>query len=235
MTTYFVVTALTTVRPASPWTHRVDIAALTIAVGLALIDFVTGVKAFNSPRGLLNGVRSRCSSSSPRSRPPGVGDARVMRSGMPRGGAPGAPSLAVCFALFIAAGRSSRSVRASPGSCPSRYDRTDAHAADPARVRRDVLLVVEGAPSPTVAGDLRHEALPQSAPASAPTPMRPAFRSKSCASIAHSRKVRAGGLLFHVLSSDERRCERGRPGIEQHVHHRERSVQLPSRRVGSSS
>src|SRR5918995_895966 len=33
MTLYFVGTALTTVRPASPWTRRINAAALTLAVG----------------------------------------------------------------------------------------------------------------------------------------------------------------------------------------------------------
>src|SRR5207248_5272361 len=102
----FVGTALTTAAPVSAWTRRSNVAALTVAVGLALVDIAGGVKAFNSPRGLLNGV-------------PFVmhffiagvmilaasGDVRIMRSGVPRGG----PRLArhlwrMCFALFIAAG-----------------------------------------------------------------------------------------------------------------------------------
>src|SRR5437870_4969018 len=106
MTIYFAGTALTTVRPVSVWTRRSNVAALTVAVGLALVDIAGGVKAFNSPRGLLNGV-------------PFVmhffiaavmilaaaGDVRIMRFGVPRGG----PRLArhlwrMCFALFIAAG-----------------------------------------------------------------------------------------------------------------------------------
>ena len=106
MAAYFVVTALTTVRPVSPWTRRINVAALALAVGLALLDILGGVKAFNSPRGVLNGV-------------PflmlffiatvmilaAAGDVRIMRFGMPRGG----PRLArhlwrMCFALFIAAG-----------------------------------------------------------------------------------------------------------------------------------
>ena len=106
MTIYFVGTALITVRPVSSWTRRSHVAALTIAVGLALVDIAGGVKAFNSPRGVLDGV-------------PFVmhffiagvmilaasGDVRIMRSGVPRGG----PRLArhlwrMCFALFIAAG-----------------------------------------------------------------------------------------------------------------------------------
>src|SRR5215475_7096923 len=55
MTVYFVGTALATVRPESPWIRRGHAAALTVAAGLALVDIVFGVKAFNSPRGVLNG------------------------------------------------------------------------------------------------------------------------------------------------------------------------------------
>src|SRR5437762_8022317 len=106
MTAYFVGTALTTVRPVSLWTRRINVAALAVAAGLAFLDIMAGVKAFNSPRGLLNGV-------------PfqmlfflatililaGIGDVRILRSGVPHGG----PRLArhlwrMCFALFIAAG-----------------------------------------------------------------------------------------------------------------------------------
>ena len=107
---YFVGTALTTVRPVSPWTRRINAAALTVVVGLALGSIVSGVKAFNSPHLSPGGVPFRTI---------GVmsfvlatvmilaaaGDVRIMRSGMPRGG----PRLArhlwrMCFALFIAAG-----------------------------------------------------------------------------------------------------------------------------------
>jgi uncharacterized membrane protein len=106
MTAYFVCTALTAVRPVSPWTRPVNIAALTVAVGIALVEIALGLKAFNSPGRFLYGV-------------PFVmyffiatvvtlaatGDVRVMRFGLPRG----RPRLArhlwrMCFALFIAAG-----------------------------------------------------------------------------------------------------------------------------------
>src|SRR5436189_3289114 len=40
MTAYFVSTALTTVRPVSPWTRRINAAALTVVVGLALTTIV---------------------------------------------------------------------------------------------------------------------------------------------------------------------------------------------------
>ena len=106
MTIYFVSTALLAVRPLSQWTRGIHIAALPVAVGLSLIDIAGGIKALNSPHGWHNGV------------PFGmyfllaavmmlaaVGDARIIRFGVHRGG----PRLArhlwrMCFALFIAAG-----------------------------------------------------------------------------------------------------------------------------------
>jgi uncharacterized membrane protein len=110
MTAYFVGTALTTVRPVSRWTRRINGAALTVVVGLAFGTIVSGVKAFNSPHLSPGGVPFRTI---------GVmsfvlatvmilaaaGDVRIMRFGLPRGG----PRLArhlwrMCFALFIAAG-----------------------------------------------------------------------------------------------------------------------------------
>jgi uncharacterized membrane protein len=110
MSLYFVGTALTTVRPASRWTRVINLAALTVAVGLAFVAIVGGVKAVNSPGLSSGGVPFRTI---------GVmsfilatvlilaaaGDVRIMRSSMPRGG----PRLArhlwrMCFALFIAAG-----------------------------------------------------------------------------------------------------------------------------------
>ena len=106
MAVYFVVTALTTVRPVSPWTRRINVAALALAVGLALLDILGGVKAFNSPRGVLNGapfqmlffIAAVMILAA-------AGDVRIIRFGVPRGG----PRLArhlwrMCFALFIAAG-----------------------------------------------------------------------------------------------------------------------------------
>ena len=110
MSAYFVGTALTTVRPVSPWTRRLNAATLTMAVGLALLAIVGGVTNVSSPALSPGGVPFRAI---------GVmsfvlaavllleaaGDVRIMRFGMPRGG----PRLArhlwrMCFALFIAAG-----------------------------------------------------------------------------------------------------------------------------------
>jgi hypothetical protein len=107
---YFAGTALTTVRPASPWTRRTNAATLTVALGLALVAMVGGVGAFSSHGVSPGGVPFRTI---------GVmsfflatvlllaaiGDVRILRFGLPHGG----PRLArhlwrMCFALFIAAG-----------------------------------------------------------------------------------------------------------------------------------
>ena len=106
MSACFVVTALTTVRPASAWTRRLNWGALAVAIALSLIDIGLGFKALGSPGGTLGGV-------------PyfmtffmatvmilaAAGDVQIMRSGS-RGAR---PRLArhlwrMCFALFIAAG-----------------------------------------------------------------------------------------------------------------------------------
>jgi uncharacterized membrane protein len=109
MSVYFAGTALTTVRRPSRWTRAINVAALTVAAGLAFVSIVGGVKYVSNPGLAPGGVPFRTI---------GVmslilatvlilaaaGDVRIMRSGMPRGG----PRLArhlwrMCFALFIAA------------------------------------------------------------------------------------------------------------------------------------
>ena len=110
MSLYFVGTALTTVRPPSRSSRVINVAALTVAIGLAILSIAGGVKALNTP-GLSSG------------RVPfrtigvmsfflatvlllsAIGDVRIMRFGI----ATGAKRLArhlwrMCFALFIAAG-----------------------------------------------------------------------------------------------------------------------------------
>jgi Predicted membrane protein (DUF2306) len=110
MTAYFVGTALTTVRPATRWTSHLNVAALVLALGLALLTIVGAMDAINSTELSPGGVPRRMI---------GVmslilgavlvlaaaGDVRILRFGAPRGG----PRLArhlwrMCFALFIAAG-----------------------------------------------------------------------------------------------------------------------------------
>ena len=103
---YFVVTALNTVRPATPGTRRVGIALCAAAAALAVIEVGIGVKAFRSPHGMLNGVPFFMTFFlATVTGLAAAGDVRVLRSGARRGG----PRLArhlwrMCFALFIAAG-----------------------------------------------------------------------------------------------------------------------------------
>ena len=106
MPVYFVVTALTTVRPVTARTRWVNVGGLVVAGVLALGSMSKGFKALASPDGTLNGV-------------PffmlffigtvmalaAAGDIRVMWSGALRGGSRLARHLwRMCFALFIAAG-----------------------------------------------------------------------------------------------------------------------------------
>jgi hypothetical protein len=151
---YFVGTALTTARPVSRWTRIINVAALSVAVGLALMLIVGGVKALDSSLLSPGGVPFRTI---------GVmslilaaflllaaaGDVRIMRFGPPRGG----PRLGrhlwrMCFALFIAAGCSGEGGDNPSGAV---HDRPGARAADRAAVRRDVLWAVEGPRPPHVA------------------------------------------------------------------------------------
>jgi uncharacterized membrane protein len=107
---YFVGTALTTVRPPSRWTRVINVAALTVAVGLALAAILGGIKNVSNPGlspggvpfrtiGVMSFVLATALTLA------AAGDVRIMRSGPPRGGARLARHLwRMCFALFIAAG-----------------------------------------------------------------------------------------------------------------------------------
>jgi len=103
---YFVGTALTTVRAASSWTRVINVVALTLITGVALLYILAGVEAFNSPHGVRNGVPYQMLFFlSGIMILAALGDVRVLRSGLPRG----RPRLArhlwrMCFALFIATG-----------------------------------------------------------------------------------------------------------------------------------
>ncbi|MGA2596963.1 MAG: hypothetical protein ABSH09_08215 [Bryobacteraceae bacterium] len=106
MSAYFVITALTTVRPVSTCTRWVNAVALAVAISLSLIEIGLGLKAFSNPGGTLQGVpffmlffMATITTLA------AAGDVRMMRSGTLRA----APRLArhlwrMCFALFIAAG-----------------------------------------------------------------------------------------------------------------------------------
>jgi len=106
MTVYFVVTAFATVRPVSAWTRGIVAIGLPIAAGLAVLDFTYGVKAFNSPHRSFGGapffmlffIATIMALAA-------IGDARVLRWGMPSGRSRLARHLwRMCWALFIAAG-----------------------------------------------------------------------------------------------------------------------------------
>ena len=121
MSAYFVITALTTVRPVSAWTRRLDVAALMVALALTVIDIVLGFTALGNPRRTLDGVPffmlfflATITGLA------AAGDVRVMWSGARRGGARLRRHLwRMCFALFIAAGSffsiRSRVARILPG------------------------------------------------------------------------------------------------------------------------
>ena len=110
MTVYFVGTALTTVRPVSSWTRRINAVALTVAVVVAAGCILGGVRMIGATGRDANGIPFQTAGTV--SLITGVlllmaaaGDVRILRFGMPRGG----PRLArhlwrMCFALFIAAG-----------------------------------------------------------------------------------------------------------------------------------
>jgi uncharacterized membrane protein len=106
MSAYFVVTALTTVRPVTMWTRWANAGALVVVAVLALGTIQKGFIAFASPGRTLNGVPSfMLFFIGAAMALAAAGDIRVMRSGPLRGG----PRLArhlwrMCFALFIAAG-----------------------------------------------------------------------------------------------------------------------------------
>lgn len=101
---YFVVTALTTVRPPRMGARGLALAGMIAIFGVGLLNLALGVAAIGSPDGMMDGVP-----------PPaffflaivgllgGAGDLRVMRTGPLRG----RPRLArhlwrMCFAFFIA-------------------------------------------------------------------------------------------------------------------------------------
>ena len=110
MTAYFVGTALTTVRPPSPWARRINVAALIVVVLLAVGAIARGFLSINSPElssggvprrtiGVMSFVLGTVMTLA------AIGDVRLLRVGALRGG----PRLArhlwrMCFALFIAAG-----------------------------------------------------------------------------------------------------------------------------------
>ena len=103
---YLVVTAFTTVRPASVWTRGVDAVAAALALVIAIFTYARGIRALGQPHMMMNGV-------------PAfmmfflgtvfalafAGDMRVIFRGALRGAARLRRHLwRMCFALFVAAG-----------------------------------------------------------------------------------------------------------------------------------
>ncbi len=106
MSAYFVVTGLTTVRPASVWTRRLNAGALVVAMALCQVEIGLGFKAFGSPGGAIDGapffmmfIMATVVGLA------AAGDVRLMWAGILRGASRLARHLwRMCFALFIAAG-----------------------------------------------------------------------------------------------------------------------------------
>jgi uncharacterized membrane protein len=106
MSAYFVITALTTVRPLSASTRRLNVVALLIAIALILFEVTLGFQALASPRRAIRGVPffmlfflATITALA------AAGDVRIMWSGALKA----RPRLSrhlwrMCFALFIAAG-----------------------------------------------------------------------------------------------------------------------------------
>ncbi len=103
---YFVVTALTTVRAASIWSRRLNVATAVLALAQAIFTYLGGVRAMGQPHFMINGV------------PAAmlfflgtifalafIGDVRVIRFGAPSGAARLRRHLwRMSFGLFVAAG-----------------------------------------------------------------------------------------------------------------------------------
>lgn len=106
MPVYFVTTALTTVRTPSRWTRRLDIGALGVATGVALVSTLTAGLTLGLPGRTLAGVPFFMHAFLASVMMFAVwGDMRVLRAGALQGRPRVARHLwRMCFALFIAAG-----------------------------------------------------------------------------------------------------------------------------------
>jgi len=106
MSAYLVITALTTVRPVSAWTQRLNSLALLVATVLTLSEIGMGLRALSRPGGTINGVPLfMLFFLATVTGVAAVGDVRMMWSGPLGAAARLARHLwRMCFALFIAAG-----------------------------------------------------------------------------------------------------------------------------------
>lgn len=110
MTLYFISTGWAAAQRTSPWARRTNAAAAVLAVGLALIALVGGIRNIGSPALSSGGVRLHtigvmsCILAAALL-VSAVGDVRVMRFGLPDAGRRLARHLwRMCFALAIAGG-----------------------------------------------------------------------------------------------------------------------------------
>jgi hypothetical protein len=111
---YFVTTALTTVRPDTAWTRRLNGAMLAVGIALAIIEMVLGFMALASSTTIPGCSWCRTLEGVPFfmlfflatiTVLAVVGDVRLLRAGTLRAGSRLARHLwRMCFALFIAAG-----------------------------------------------------------------------------------------------------------------------------------
>ena len=106
MAAYFVITALTTVRAASVWSRRLDVAAAVFALSYAILVFAGGVRLMGQPHFMINGVpTAMLFFLATMFALAFVGDLRIIRFGAPREAAKLRRHLwRMCFGLFSAAG-----------------------------------------------------------------------------------------------------------------------------------
>ena len=106
LTAYFVITALTAVRPLPGWSRRLDIGLMLMALAMGLTSLMWGFETIASASGrregltafpfFMHGIVGTLA---------GVGDARMIRAGALRGTRRVARHLwRMCWALWIAAG-----------------------------------------------------------------------------------------------------------------------------------
>jgi hypothetical protein len=106
LSAYFVITAFTAVRPATPRMKWLTIGAIVVAATLGVRMFAGGIIAWQAPRHMLNGVPAlMLFFLGSVLMVAALGDVRVLRSGPLKGRARLSRHLwRMCFAFFIAAG-----------------------------------------------------------------------------------------------------------------------------------
>ena len=102
---YLVVTALTTVRPRTEWSRRIDFGLMVLVFGLAAVNLTVAVGILNSANAKIHWLAIPLSIFASVAIIAGAGDIRVMRGAPLKGNARLARHLwRMCFALFVATG-----------------------------------------------------------------------------------------------------------------------------------